>query len=315
MIPLTFRTAARVDSPDEVDPAKDLITNGTYLYYSDRPIQALRKYDIDSFIIPDGAYYGFTEEQDPNDYYRYTGVYHAVTPARVTKVERLTGAALSSKCHADTNHYDVVFRYHFAPFADAFQGVGPRGGPGEVGSYRIAVTPPILTVGLNFDETLPEGPSDYTIHHLSTDEAQCAVFNGHVDYTSNGDAEPNTYFGSAYAGLRASPAFIEGAEIDLGTIANQASLRTPALIAQTFGHAGTARLVTTVKVGTVYQRGVVSVTVDGRRLKTEGQLSGGKLTLTLGSSFRAGVHSVTMQYPGGPGALPQSRTVSVTILR
>lgn len=248
---------------------------------------------------------------------RQTDTSYAVeAPLKITKIEKLTKSALNSKCATATTHYDAVYRYSYAPVSTSFQITDAASNQlygGTLGAFTVTHAVPQLTVGMNFTEG-KTGEDD--LFHLNRNTAQCAVWAGHVVRgASFDDGDDAQWSAAAQAALSGEPLWL-GFAADLGTSSLHAGLKAPALIVQTAGHAGsTATVTATVKIGSIYQSGVVSVTVDGTRLKTEAPLSGGKVTLALPHALKAGTHSVVLSFPGGPGALPSTQTKSITVAR
>lgn len=290
-------------------------------YYSDLPDRAIREYTAGSSFPTAGSLFGLRQAHDSQGF--PLPDYTATWILRITSVTRLDVSRLNAACHPSDNHYDVAYRYIYAPFAQTFQMTDPELGQqydGRNGTFRVSGSAPSLTVGLTFDESKPAGADGSRAAHLDEHGAQCAVFGGHVDYAT--DYEHQMAFGRVeLAALTAGPQpmqfNIAGSAklMDLGTIPLSAGLPASTVTIQSAGRAGASQITTTVKAGGVYQRGVVSVNVDGRRIRTEAVLTGGKFRVVLGPSYGPGKHTVTAVFPGGPGALAKTQTATVTITR
>lgn len=253
---------------------------------------------------------------DPNIYYSSsTNTDTNVTSAfsysavKITKVEKLTKASLSTKCETATKHYDGVYRFTFAPIDTGYQTTEADNLPyaGAPGSFHVTKAVPQLTVGVNFKEG--EDSTD-PYDHFYQAAPQCATFAGQVFYADSYDADSSDWNtavdAAAYQDL---PYFL-----DAGTVSLGAGLKTPYVAVASAGSAGEdATVTTTVKVGSTYQAGYVTVTVDGKRLKTEGALSGGKLTLTLPHTLKAGSHSAAIVFAGNATTLPTTITKTFTV--
>jgi hypothetical protein len=237
------------------------------------------------------------------------GPYQAPVVLDITKVAKVSKSALPTACKASTKHYDVIYQFSYAPVSVTFQTKAGTAQTyaGKPGSFSFSKSVPTLTVALNFKEGVASTDLE---KRINTAAPICAVFAGHTEYAADSDASNYSY--ALYSALYAGPVS-PAKPIELGTAALKAGLVKPVIVASATGKAGSATLTTTVKVGSVYQKGVVTVTVDGKRVKTEGTLTGGKLALTLNSTFKKGTHSAEIVFPGGPGALPTTVTKSFSI--
>lgn len=238
--------------------------------------------------------------------------YFVTTTSRITSFVKIPVSALSAKCNAATVHYDAAYRFSFAPVHATIQTTAASGQlvDDAPGSFTVSKAVPQLTLGLNFAEGVVR--NDTSTDHFDADAAQCATFNGAAVYApSSADAE-SAWSSVVSAAITQSWTQIGGLALGPSTLAP--GLKTAYVTAAASGHAGVDATVTaTVEVGTTYQPGVITVDVDGKRLKTQGALTGGKLTLTLPHALKPGAHTVALTYPGGPGALPTTATKSLLL--
>lgn len=237
------------------------------------------------------------------------GLYTADATLQITRLSRIPVSALGSGCRASSVHYDAAYRISYAPIDTTIQMAKgtQQTWSGNPAAFELAHATTSLYLGLNFAEgTTSSNPTQ----HFEPTRAQCATYGSETIFAANASVAQSAWQTVVSSAIYSSPLYFP---LGLGYVPIGRPLFTPAVILQTTS--GTdAALIVTVRWRDEYMHGTVSVSVAGKRVKTDGALVGGKLRLTLPHGLK-GTHSVTVDYPGGPDALPTMVSKNIVITR